>query len=120
MIMSVATLAVGAWGLKEGEEHARALVFATVASTLLLHVFTDRSPKPFGGLRWGSNPMLFAFLAAAICMQLGAIYLPPIARVLEMTPFDPNDWLAVLIAAVVSLAAIETSKWALPPEPLPR
>jgi Ca2+-transporting ATPase len=121
VIMSVATLAIGAWGLHhEGERHARALAFATVATTLLLHVFTDRSVKPFGGLRWGHNPMLFLFLAAAAAMQLVAIYAPAIAELLDMTPFDPRDWFAILLAAGVSLLAVETSKWALPPEPLPR
>ena len=121
VIMSAATLAVGSWGLHhEGESHARALVFATVATTLLLHVFSDRSVKPFGGLRWGGNPLLFAFLAAAVTMQLIAIYVPAISRVLDMTPFHPHDWLAILLAAAVSLAAVETSKWVLPPEPSPR
>ncbi|MHB8872750.1 MAG: HAD-IC family P-type ATPase, partial [Myxococcaceae bacterium] len=115
VVMSVATLTVGAWGLQhEGESHARALVFATIASTLLLHVFTDRSVEPFGGLRWGGNPMLFAFLAAAVTMQLTAIYLPAVSRVLDMTPFNPHDWGAILLAAGVSLVANEASKWALP------
>lgn len=121
VIMSIATLTIGAWGLQhEGESHARALVFATIATTLLLHVFTDRSVKPFGGLRWGNNPMLFVFLAAAVALQLMAIYVPAISDVLDMTPFNPHDWLAILLAAAVSLAAVETSKWALPPEPPPK
>jgi len=121
VIMAIATLTIGAWGLHHGgESHARSLVFATVATTLLLHVFTDRSPKPFGGLRWGKNPMLFVFLGAAVLMQLMAIYVPAISEVLDMTPFDPHDWLAILLAAFVSLAAVETSKWALPPEPSPK
>ncbi|HEY3452028.1 MAG TPA: cation-transporting P-type ATPase [Myxococcales bacterium] len=121
VIMSVATLSIGAWGLHhEGESHARTLVFATVATTLLLHVFSDRSVKPFGGLRWGGNPMLFAFLAAAVGMQLTAIYVPAISRRLDMTPFNPDDWLAILIAAFISLVAVETSKLALPPEPPPK
>jgi magnesium-transporting ATPase (P-type) len=85
-----------------------------VATTLLLHVFTDRSVKPFGGLRWGRNPVLFVFFAAAVTMQLAAIYVPAIARLLDMTPFNPHDWLAVLLAAVISLAAVEASKWPLP------
>ena len=83
---------------------------------MLLHVFTDRSVKPFGGLRWGNNPMLFVFLGAAVLMQLIAIYVPAMSEVLDMTPFNPHDWLAILLAAGVSLAAVETSKWVLPPE----
>jgi Ca2+-transporting ATPase len=118
LIMSVAILAVGAWGLRhQGEGHARALVFAAVATTLILHAFTDRSVRPFGGLRWGRNFTLFAFLGAAAVMQLLAIYVPSISRMLDMTAFHPHDWLAVLLAAAVSLIAVETSKWVLPPEP---
>ncbi len=116
-IIAFATLLVGFLGLRqEGVSHGRALVFATMASTLLLHVFTDRSTKPFGGFGVRGNPMLFVFLAAALAMQLIALYVPPIARVLDMTPFDPRDWLTILVAAVSSLLAIELSKWALPPE----
>ncbi len=117
VIISGATLAVGAWGLAHGgEPHARTLIFATLATALMLHTFSDRSPKVFGGWAWGRNPMIFGFVGLAVLLQLLAIYLPPLRDLLGMTPLDAQDWLNVLVAALVVTVAVELSKWALPPD----
>ncbi|MBI5548952.1 MAG: cation-transporting P-type ATPase, partial [Deltaproteobacteria bacterium] len=117
LIIAIAAIAVGAWGLTHATEaHARTLVFATLATSLMLHTASDRSARPFGGWRWGRNPALVGFMATAVALQLGAIYLPPLARVLRMTGLDSADWLWVVAASAASLVAVEVSKWAIPPE----
>lgn len=116
VIMAVATLAMGAWGLQhEGPEHGRTLVFATLASVLMVHTFSDRAPTPFGGLTYGRNWMLMGFVGMAVALQLLAIFLVPLRDLLGMTTLAPSDWVGVVAAAAVTLVAVEISKWALPP-----
>ncbi|MNR87068.1 Calcium-transporting ATPase 1 [compost metagenome] len=116
VILSTATLTVGAFGLTHGgTAHGRTLVFSFLATALMLHTFSDRSPRAFGGWRWGQNPMIFLFVGLAVALQLLAIYVPPLRDLLGMTPLEGHDWLSVLVAALVVTVAIELSKKALPP-----
>jgi Ca2+-transporting ATPase len=116
VIISVATLTLGAMGLTHGgEAHGRTLIFSTLATALMLHTFSDRSPRVFGGWRWGNNPMIFLFVGLAVALQLAALFVPPLRDLLGMTPLDGRDGLSVLVAALVVTVAIEISKQALPP-----
>lgn len=116
VIMAVATLAMGAWGLRHGgAEHGRTLVFATLASALMVHTFSDRSPRAFGGWRSGKNLPLLGFVGMAVALQLLAIFLPPLRDLLGMTALLPSDWVGVVAAAAVTWGAVEISKWAFPP-----
>lgn len=116
VIMASATLAMGAWGLRHGGgEHARTLVFVALASALLVHTFSDRSPKPFGGWFCGRNWQLLGFVGMAVALQLLAITLPPLRDLLGMSALDPSDWGGVTAAVLVTLLAVEISKWAVPP-----
>ena len=116
IIISVATLGVGAWGLRHEElSHARSLVFATLTVSLILHTASDRSTRPFGGWYWGRNPGLFVFIGCAVALLLLALYLPWLRDLMGMTWLGGFDWLSVLVAAFVSLVGVESSKWAWPP-----
>jgi Ca2+-transporting ATPase len=115
VVIGVAAVAVGAWGLHhEGEAHGRSLAFATLATSLLLHSFSDRSSRPFGGWAVWRNPTLLACVGVALALQLLALYLPGLSRLLTMTRFTVSDWLAVLCTAVGTVVAVEVSKWAFP------
>ncbi len=115
LLISVATLTLGAFGLSHGgEAHGRTLIFTLLATALMLHTFSDRSARVFGGWH-GGNSKLFGFVGLAVLLQLAAVYVPPLRTLLGMTPLDPHDWLSVLVAALVVTVAIELSKKALPP-----
>jgi Ca2+-transporting ATPase len=117
IIIGVAAVAMGAWGLHhEGEAHGRSLAFATLATALLLHAFSDRSPRPFGGWAAWRNLTLVGCVSVALALQLLALYLPWLSRLLTMTRFTLGDWLGVLAAAVGTVLAVEVSKWAFPQE----
>ena len=117
IIIGIAAVAVGAWGLHhEGEAHGRSLAFATLATSLLLHAFSDRSPRPFRGWAAGSNPTLLGCVGVALALQFLALYLPALRSLLAMTHFTVGDWLGVLAAAAGSVFAVELSKWAWPQE----
>lgn len=120
LMIATATLAVGAWGLAhESETHGRTLVFATLATALMLHALGDRSPRPFGGWRARGGAGFWGFLAAAIALQGLAIYWPGLASALSLTAIRPDDWLAVLLAAGAATFGVEISKRSLPPDGRP-
>ena len=111
LIISLVTAAIGSWGLRHGGiEHARSLTFATLATALLLHVFCDRSPRMFRGWWAWRNRTLLVFVTVALGLQLLALYLPPLRRLLSLTSFDAHDWLGILGSAAASVFAIELSK----------
>lgn len=113
VIISIAAAAIGAWGLHHGgEAHARSLAFATLATSLLLHAFCDRSPRPFRGFAAWRNPTLLVFIGVALGLQFLALYLPGLSRLLAMTGFKPHDWLGIVGAAASTVVAVELSKWA--------
>lgn len=116
LLMAVTTLFMGVWGMQQGgTAHGRTWVFALLATTLMLHTFSDRSPKAFGGWRLPFNPQLLGFVACAVALQLLAIYCPPLARLLDLPPPGLLDWISLLAAAVACTVAVEVSKLALPP-----
>ncbi|MBO9541450.1 cation-transporting P-type ATPase [bacterium] len=117
VVMASATLAMGAWGwMHGGAAHGRTLVFATLATSLMLHTFADRSPKPFVGWVRGLRWPLLSFVGGAIALQLLALGWAPLRDLLQMTPLAPDDWVGGLVAATSTAVAVEVSKWAFPPD----
>ena len=115
IIIGIAAVSTGAWGLHhQGEAHARSLAFATLATSLLLHAFSDRSPRPFGGWAVWRNPTLLVCVGIAMSLQFLALYLPGLRSLLTMTHFTFGDWIGILIAAAGTVLAVEVSKWAFP------
>jgi Ca2+-transporting ATPase len=116
LIIGLVTVSMAAWGLGHGTtDHARTLVFATLAASLMAHVFTDRSPRPFGGWTLKANSQFLLYVGAAVALAAGAVVVTPLAVWLGMTPLDGHDWLGVAVAGAASFVAVELSKWALPP-----
>ena len=113
IIIAIAAGAIGAWGLHHGgEAHSRSLAFATLATSLLLHTFADRSSTPFGGWNAWRNPTLLLCIGAALTLQFLALYLPAMRNLLLMTDFFVHDWVAILGAAASTVVAVEISKLA--------
>jgi Ca2+-transporting ATPase len=116
LIIGLVTVSMAAWGLAHGTaDHARTLVFATLAASLMAHVFTDRSPQPFGGWTLRANSQFLLYVGAAVALAAGAVVVTPLATWLGMTPLAGHDWLGVAVAGAASFVAVELSKWALPP-----
>ncbi|HEY9899966.1 MAG TPA: cation-transporting P-type ATPase [Pantanalinema sp.] len=117
VVIAAATLAMGAWGwTHDGPSHGRTLIFATLATSLMLHTFADRSPMPFVGWVRGLSWPILSFVGLAIALQLTALGWAPLRGLLQMTPLAPDDWVGVLVAAAATAVAVEVSKWAFPPE----
>jgi Ca2+-transporting ATPase len=111
LVIAALTLAVSSWAIHHGGiEHGRSLTFAVLATALLLHAFSDSSPRAFAGWLLWRKPTLVIFVGLALALQALALYLPPLRRLLSMTALDWHDWLGILGAAVASVLVIEVSK----------
>lgn len=82
---------------------------------LIVHTFSDRSPRPFGGWDGGRNPTLLGCVGIALALQVAAIHWHGLRTLLQLTPLDLVDWLNVGVAAIATWVAVEISKKAIPP-----
>lgn len=81
---------------------ATTISFLTIAIAQLLHVFNMRSPES-GLLRNDviRNPWVWGALAICIALLLFAVYVPPVAAVLELHAPSFAAWMVILSLAVL-------------------
>jgi Ca2+-transporting ATPase len=102
--ITLATLAAYAYGLAIGDQGSKAGTFAfmTLALAQLFHLGNARSRATLvGSARAVSNRWALGAVALVIALQLAATYVPPLARLLDVTPLSLADWLPI-----VGLAAL--------------
>ncbi len=80
------------------------IAFMTLALAQLLHVFNARSADSTAfGRHLGRNRWIFGALLLTISLQLAAVYLPPLSRILRTTPLSLEDWTVVGAASLLPL-----------------
>ena len=113
VMLAAIILAGYAWALRTygGGAHARTVALLTLVGVQLGHTFNCRSRTRSAFADLFSNP--FLWLAAAIVMglQLLAIYLPPLARVLATTPLTKADFVVTVIAISLPILIVEAAKF---------
>ena len=112
VLIAVVTLAAFAWGLRVGDVTvAGTLAFMTLAFAQIFHLGNARSRGPVLSppLVLGNRFALGA-AALAVALQLLAALLPPLSRVLRVTPLSPTDWLVVGVLGLVPAVAGQTLK----------
>ncbi|NBC17572.1 MAG: cation-transporting P-type ATPase, partial [Bacteroidetes bacterium] len=88
--------------LEMGPEQAVTVSFLTLSVARLFHVFNMRNPDS-GLLRneITRNPFVWGALVLCIALLSLAVYVTPLARVLEVTPPGVDGWLLVFGASLV-------------------
>src|SRR5438128_8459825 len=104
-ILSATTLGVHALALARYGAGPRAatLAFSTLTSAQLLHALTYRSRGDHGAPAAGRS-VLPAVVGGTLGVQLAAMALPPLRRLLGLTPLAPIDW--ALVAGATALPFI--------------
>lgn len=95
-----------------GVERASTLAFTGLVLAELAYVLNFRSSHlPLRGAAWWSNPLFVWAWLATIALQVAAVHLPPLQRMLHTTPLPWTDWL--LLAGVASPLFLlpEAAKW---------
>lgn len=91
--------------------YLRTLIFTLLGIDSLIYVFSCRSlRKPIWKINFFSNPILLWAILFGILMQVCAIYLSPLQKLLKTVPLSFKDWIIVLIFGIINITAIEISK----------
>ncbi len=113
VVASLVSLGVGLFAFRAGDAHWQTLLFTTlIFSSLALALGVRSETQPFWK-RPFSNPALLGALALSVVLQLAAVYLPFLQRVLRTTALPAHDLLVAFVAAAVVLLSVEMWKWVL-------
>ena len=112
VLLAAITLSVYGWALDAYGEgaHARTVTLMAIIGVQLGHMFNCRSRtrSAFEGLL--RNPFIWVATAIVIGLQLIAVYVEPIARVLNTTRLTTTDWLMTSAAVVAPILFVEGTK----------
>lgn len=112
VLLAAITLSVYGWALDSYGEgaHARTVTLMAIIGVQLGHMFNCRSRtrSAFEGLR--RNPYIWVAAAIVIALQLIAIYVEQIARVLNTTRLTTTDWLMTSGAVIAPILFVELTK----------
>ena len=101
-LIALVTLAAYAWGLARDATVAATLAFMTLAFAQIFHLGNARSSSPvLTPSRALGNRYALGAAGLAIGLQLLTAFLPPLSRVLRITPLSTTDWLVVGFLAVM-------------------
>lgn len=119
-LIGAGTFAASLWGMMRygATAQARTMTFGSLITAQLLHALASRSTQHslFGGARLRPNPMLKATLACSFALQGTAFLVPPLRRVLGLTPLGPLDAAAMLACGALPYLAGEAMKRMAAPE----
>jgi Ca2+-transporting ATPase len=111
--IGLATLALFLFHLERGHDLVLAQSSAFTAMVVLeqVNLFNHRALRaPLTSVGWWSNPWLLVALAATIALQLAALYLPALQRVLHTTALGWEEWAVLLLVALPLFVVPETWK----------
>ncbi len=111
--IAVVALAAFHWGGADAEvDRARTLAFTAIVITEKLNVFNFRSLRtPLVALGPLGNPWLLLAWTLTVGLQVAAVHLPPLARLLHTVPLAPTDWGLVVALALPVFVLPEALKW---------
>jgi Ca2+-transporting ATPase len=105
LLITASTLGAFVWALMHDPDSATTMAFMTLAFAQIGHLGNARSGGPVLRLtRAAANPYALAGVAVSVTMQLGAIGVEPLARLLRLVRLDPVDW--ILVVALSALPAV--------------
>lgn len=91
--------------------YLRTLIFSLLGIDSLIYVFSCRSlRKPIWKINFFSNRLLIWAVLFGIFMQVIAVYLVPLQKLLKTVPLSFKDWIIVLIFGIINIVAIEIGK----------
>jgi Ca2+-transporting ATPase len=113
LVASLVSVGVGLFAFRAGDVHWQTLLFTTlIFSSTALAVGVRSETQPFWK-RPLSNPALLGALLLTVALQLAAVYVPFLQRVLRTTALPTRDLLVAFAAGSGVLLAVELWKWGL-------
>ncbi len=79
---------------------AQTVAFSGIIILEEANVLSFRSLRaPMSRIGWWSNPWLVAAVGAMVTLQVAAVYLPPLQKVLHTAPLGLGHWLVIVLVA---------------------
>ena len=112
-LLAIIALIAYAWALcRYGTgEHARTIALLVLIGVQIGHMFNCRSRTRSILSGMFSNPMVWLATLIVISLQLAAVYLGPLARVLGTVAPSMFDWVIVVSCVLIPVAIVETTKF---------
>ncbi len=108
LLMTAALLGVFAWALlvmKVDTTTAVTMAFLTYGLARLWHVFNMRAPgSPMLRNDLVMNPWVWAAIVLCAALLAAAVFIPPLASLLQVVPPTPAQWIVILAGSLVPLA----------------
>ena len=105
-LITASTLAAFLWALSRAPEQATTVSFMTLALAQIFHLGNARSGRSvLTPAQIFSNRYAILALVVSVGLQLAALYLDPLPRVLALEPLDRSSWTVVLLAALTPAIA---------------
>jgi Ca2+-transporting ATPase len=102
LLITASTLAAFVWALDHAADRASTMAFMTLALAQIGHLGNARSTGPVvRPERATANPYALAGVAVSVALQLAAVTVEPLARILRVVPLQSTDWLVVMLLASV-------------------
>ncbi len=111
-MLAAITLLAYLWALNAygAGSHARTMALMAMVGVQLGHTFNCRSRTRSAFDGFLSNPYIFAAAASMIMLQVLAVYLRPLAEVLDVVPPNWNDLFVILGCVVIPIIIVEITK----------
>ncbi|MGH9880866.1 MAG: cation transporting ATPase C-terminal domain-containing protein, partial [Pyrinomonadaceae bacterium] len=111
MLAAVALIAY-AWALQRygSGAHSRTVALFALIGVQLGHTFNCRSRTRSAFVALFRNPFIWVATVIVISLQVLAIYVSPLARVLGTVPPSETDWLIVSFCVVAPVVIVEVTK----------
>jgi Ca2+-transporting ATPase len=118
-LITVSTLAAFLWALGRPGAPATTIAFMTLGFAQIFHLGNARSGRAVLSRSSAvANPYALGAVALSVTLQLVAMYLEPIAVVLQVASLNSEQWLVVI--ACSSMTAVLGQGFKLRAEPAPR
>jgi Ca2+-transporting ATPase len=109
-LIALSTFIVIAWSRNAEPARAMTMTFMALGFAQLFHLGNARSRGPVVGRRAATNVPAIAALVIVTILQVAAVHLAPLARVLHAVPLDVADWMIVIGAALIPATAGQVLK----------
>jgi P-type Ca2+ transporter type 2C len=110
-LITASTLLAFYWALDGAAGQAQTVAFMTLAFAQILHLGNARSTEAvLSPARITANRYALAALSLSIGLQLAPMYLEPLPTVLHVAPLARQQWMVVVVAALVPAVVGQTLK----------
>lgn len=86
------------------------MAFAVLSMSQLVHAFNMRSEHSVIKAGLFKNPYLILSLIVGVLLESAVITMPPLAKVFNVVPLSPAEWMVVAVLSIMPLVIVEAQK----------